>query len=325
MNKNEPIGDYQVLKRKPRSAEALELLKKVASQVKPILIKHGWKITTLYEFFPQNPNLLGINVNKGWQIKLRLRPQHDDTQFLEYHDILGTLLHEIVHIVRGPHDEMFYKKLEELWQETESLTASGYTGEGFYSQGQRLSTASSVPRYLSNQAAAAAAEKRLNMPTWMKPSGGRRLGSSSNSGSKLFKQLTPRELAARAAQKRLEDNVWCGGNVDTTCLSPASEKRKLDDVEKSVPTNPSAQPNPPQKRSRTIIDLTADDQQKEEKGWSCPSCTYSNDPIVLSCIICLQERPCTPAAKSTWTCPKCTLENDPQWLACNACAFVQLK
>ncbi|KAI8365556.1 WLM domain-containing protein [Blakeslea trispora] len=322
MNKNEPIGDYQVLKRKPRSAEALELLKKVASQVKPILIKYSWKITTLHEFFPQNPNLLGINVNKGWQIKLRLRPHHDETQFLEYHDILGTLLHEIVHIVRGPHDEMFYKKLEELWQETENLTASGYTGEGFYSQGQRLSLASSVPRHLSNQAAAAAAEKRLNKPSWMKPSGGKRLGSSSDSQSRLHQQLTPRELAARAAQKRLEDSVWCGGNVDTTPLSPSSEKRKLEDVERS--TSDQAH----QKRSRTMIDLTAEDQseqQQEEAGWSCPTCTYLNNPIVLSCLICLQERPKQAVIKTTWTCPQCTLENNPQWLTCNACAFVQLK
>lgn len=36
----------------------------------------------------------GMNVNRGWKVNLRLRPHYDDTQFLEYEDILGTLLHE---------------------------------------------------------------------------------------------------------------------------------------------------------------------------------------------------------------------------------------
>jgi hypothetical protein len=64
---NDPVKQYQALKKKPRSEEALQLLKRLASQVKPILIKHNWTIKNLCEFFPTNPNLLGeylrISVN----------------------------------------------------------------------------------------------------------------------------------------------------------------------------------------------------------------------------------------------------------------------
>ncbi|RCH92880.1 hypothetical protein CU098_006070 [Rhizopus stolonifer] len=308
MNKHKLIDDYQELKRKPKSKEALELLKKLASQVKPILSKHNWKITTLCEFFPENPNLLGINVNRGWQIKLRLRPHYDENQFLEYHDILGTLLHEIVHIVRGPHDEIFYKKLAELQQETEALMTSGYTGEGFYSKGHLLSSSSSVPRYLSNQAAASAAEKRLKMSKWMTPPGGKRLGGNSSHN----KHLSPAQLAAQAAQKRLQDKVWCGGSVDNKDQETTNKRRLVDS------------PVTIGKRSRVTIDLTADDQE-ENDDWACPTCTYLNNSIVLSCIMCFTERSYTPPQSDVWTCPQCELENEKKWQTCTACAFVYLR
>lgn len=56
---HDPVNQYQALKKKPRSEQALQLLKRLASQVKPILIKRNWSIKNLCEFFPTNPNLLG--------------------------------------------------------------------------------------------------------------------------------------------------------------------------------------------------------------------------------------------------------------------------
>lgn len=57
---NDLVKEYKVLAKKPRHDEALQLLKRLASQVKPILSKHSWTIKNLVEFFPTNPNLLGI-------------------------------------------------------------------------------------------------------------------------------------------------------------------------------------------------------------------------------------------------------------------------
>lgn len=56
---NDPVKEYKALVKKPRHAEALQLLKRLASQVKPVLINHNWTIKNLVEFFPTNPNLLG--------------------------------------------------------------------------------------------------------------------------------------------------------------------------------------------------------------------------------------------------------------------------
>lgn len=58
MNNNDPVKEYKVLK-KINSNEAMNILKRISSQVKPILIKRNWKIQHLCEFFPSNPNLLG--------------------------------------------------------------------------------------------------------------------------------------------------------------------------------------------------------------------------------------------------------------------------
>lgn len=40
-------------------------------QVRPIMQRHGWQVGALEEFMPQQPGLLGMNVNRGQRIKLR--------------------------------------------------------------------------------------------------------------------------------------------------------------------------------------------------------------------------------------------------------------
>jgi hypothetical protein len=53
------VLSYEHLKGHPRSNEALTLLQRIASLVKPIMRKHGWRLPVLAEFFPESPNLLG--------------------------------------------------------------------------------------------------------------------------------------------------------------------------------------------------------------------------------------------------------------------------
>lgn len=48
------------------------------------------------------------------------------------------MLHELTHNVRGPHDEVFFKQLDALWDEYEALQKSGYSGEGFLGKGNRV-------------------------------------------------------------------------------------------------------------------------------------------------------------------------------------------
>jgi hypothetical protein len=110
--------------------EARSLLEKVAYQVQPIMRKRSWTVKQLSEFVPKNPNLLGLNVNRGAEVKIRLRPHHSQDSFYDFNHILGTMLHELVHIVHGPHNAAFYKLLDELWEEAEDLMDKGIGGSG---------------------------------------------------------------------------------------------------------------------------------------------------------------------------------------------------
>ena len=53
------VLSYEHLKGLPRSDEALTLLRRIASLVKPIMRKNGWRLPVLAEFFPESANLLG--------------------------------------------------------------------------------------------------------------------------------------------------------------------------------------------------------------------------------------------------------------------------
>ena len=53
------VQTFTHLKDKPNADQALKLLQRTASLVKPIMRKHGWVLPVLSEFFPENPNLLG--------------------------------------------------------------------------------------------------------------------------------------------------------------------------------------------------------------------------------------------------------------------------
>lgn len=55
------VEAFTHLKNRPKSDQALPLLQRIASLVKPIMRKHKWKLPMLSEFFPDNPSLLGTS------------------------------------------------------------------------------------------------------------------------------------------------------------------------------------------------------------------------------------------------------------------------
>ncbi|KAF9908387.1 hypothetical protein EC991_009842 [Linnemannia zychae] len=238
------VSNFTCLTSKNNHEEAMRLLKKVATMVRPIMKAHNWKITTLAEFLA--PGLLGMNTNRGWKIQLCLRYHNDENRFLPWEDVLGTMLHELAHNIRGPHDTAFYKALDGLNDEYDKIVASGYTGEGFDATGQRLGTrhggfgpggvrlggaqGATLVTNGTRAAAVLAAEKRRQMYEMMLPSGGRKLGESDGGHGRL--ESTPRgfweqwhspgELAAMAAERRAKDQVWCGSSSSSTLSSTGS-------------------------------------------------------------------------------------------------------
>ncbi len=88
------VAEYQHENHRPREAEALHMLRKIASLVKPIMRQRGWRVGVLKEFWPEEKNLLGLNVNAGQNICLRLRYAGDERQFMPLERVTDTMLHE---------------------------------------------------------------------------------------------------------------------------------------------------------------------------------------------------------------------------------------
>lgn len=65
MSSNVFVERFMHIKEMPREKEALALLQRVASLVKPIMRKHGWVLPILAEFYPENPGLLGESTLTG--------------------------------------------------------------------------------------------------------------------------------------------------------------------------------------------------------------------------------------------------------------------
>lgn len=209
--------------------------------------KHGYRISKLAEFYPEmEPNLLGLNTSFPGSsslpiIQLRLRHPTNPSRFLEYEQVVQTMLHELTHCRHGPHDDKFWKLFKSLQEELNTLRFSGYTGEGFLGRGEQLG---SVPKGLSaheaKKRAREAAERRrkgdqgrgrilgsgtLGPIRWLiedvpgghsflKPKDGKRSAGGSRGGSvpnrtnsapPLSPYATPQQVAAEAALKRNKD------------------------------------------------------------------------------------------------------------------------
>lgn len=202
------VWEIRALKRMPETEKAHKMLEKIAKQVQPIMHKHKWRVKLLSEMNPTNPALLGLNVGAGIHVKLRLRRPNRESDFYPFDQVLDTMLHELCHNAHGPHNASFYKLWDELRKECEELMAKGITGsgEGFDLPGKRLGGNSRQPPLSSlRKTALAAAEKRSQLGTLL-PSGPNRIGGD----SVIMKALSPVQAAAMAAERRLQDDLWCG-------------------------------------------------------------------------------------------------------------------
>lgn len=171
---------YEHLSGLERGDAALTMLRKIASVVKPIMRKRGWRVQVLAEFLPPEQNLLGLNINKGYKICIRLRYHNNPDLFLPFEECVDTMLHELSHNVWGDHDSNFHKLWEELRDEHEVLVRKGYTGEGFLGSGNRLGGSygrPQLPAHELRRLARESAEKRKQQGT-LSAGSGQRLGGA---------------------------------------------------------------------------------------------------------------------------------------------------
>ena len=130
------VESFTYLKGRAKQHEALPLLQRIASLVKPVMRNHGWKLPVLAEFFPENESLVGSctimskatvyyllpsnrieyvslippklllsfmsfrpDVNGGQKILLRLRPPWAPDTFYDEEQLVLVMLHEVLYMV----------------------------------------------------------------------------------------------------------------------------------------------------------------------------------------------------------------------------------
>ncbi|KAJ6520355.1 WLM domain-containing protein [Mycena sanguinolenta] len=341
------VKSFAVLKGRPKEERALPMLQRIASLVKPIMRKHGWVLPVLSEFFPAQDDLIGLNVNAGQKILLRLRPAHAPDTFFEEEEVVQTMLHELTHNVHGPHDEKFYKFLSGLQDEYDALQRSGYAGEGFFSKGQKLGVSHNLPPHLARAKALEAAEKRRKA--------GLMMGNGGRLGGRIDASLTPRELAARAAERRARDEKACGsGDIAHQEADKAAKESETHDAidltldsdeddsdviivgpskvaipqSKKAAASTAARPTPvavkvESKSVRPRPAATPPPAKKSRSEWTCRTCTLINSAMALQCDACLTVRP--PDDLIGWACYACGETGMPKdFWTCRACGTVKL-
>lgn len=214
IQKNPHIGTVAVLQSKPGKENALRMLKEIAYNVSFLMKEERFKVKQLVEFYPRDRTLLGMNVNRGMKIMLRLRDPLDEFQFLSMECIMGTMLHELTHNIHGAHDRKFYEKLDQLSGRQWTIEQLGLF-DNFIGAGTKLGI-----------------KPKGTFPLTKR--GERRLGSSSSKKNVRGVARSPREMAAIAAKKRYEDSKSCGNPVTMASLVPASNELEvvvIDDIE----------------------------------------------------------------------------------------------
>lgn len=251
LKEHEPLfNSYEHLQGLPRGDDALIMLRKVASLVKPIMRKRGWKVQILAEFLPPEANLLGLNINKGFKICIRLRYHNHPDLFLPLEQVVDTMLHELSHNVFGEHDSKFHRLWDELRDEWETLTRKGYTGEGFLSKGKRLGGGPVPPPHEMRRRARASAEQRQQQNKLSKGSG-QRLGG------------TPLHLQGQDVRQIIADQITRRNTISKGCGSGRNDATKLSDQSANNSFKTKAEED--DANNRAIMEALYDLIQEEEE------------------------------------------------------------
>ncbi|KAJ5925557.1 hypothetical protein N7454_008196 [Penicillium verhagenii] len=314
------ISEYRHEKKRPREAEALFILRKVASMVKPIMRQRYWKVGSLCEFYPSQKNLLGLNVNGGPKNLPEITKQ-----FLPLEQIADTMLHELCHIVHGPHNRDFHALWNQLRDEHEELVIKGYTGEGFLSQGKRLGGAR-IPLDEARRQARATAEKRRILAK----NSGKRLG-----GAPVLRGTDMRKVRADAAQRRVEVLNGCASGTDREAELVEEESRngfrtkaEEDDANEEAILQAFIELIQEEEREKYGSSYVPPSQENPAgpRTEPCSSRTSAKDTAKS---LLAQASANTPSSSTSannssydaaWTCPMCTLENPSNFLCCDVCA-----
>lgn len=189
INENvDKFGAIYVLSNHP---QLKNLLLKAAQQCSVMMKRRGLYVDELREMtynheHESDRTLYGYNEVYGERHTIYIRLRWNENTFLEYHTILGTLLHELVHNTIHDHSSAFHKLLEEY--ENEVI-------DGNYAHKSRVS---------ANACRLGGRVKTGSKRIILAEAAEKRRGTTNVLGGNK-KKMTPREACAAAAEKRLNN------------------------------------------------------------------------------------------------------------------------
>lgn len=236
------IAKIASLKKYDDKEYAKSLLHDIAKMVAPIMHENNFKVGLLCEMFPKSGNLLGLNVNKGQKIMLRLRYHSNYRLFLPVGDIVGTMLHELTHNLYGPHNDDFYKFLDKLKERFEEIQYNPQLVKGYVCEENKVGGGLSFSGYRSIR------QKRLEVLG----KGKYKAESNRLGGAKIQQKdaTTLRRLAFEAAERRLADSKACNSKEMPTA-EPGEDELDIEVIDLTSEETPAPKPSIPLKEDST--------------------------------------------------------------------------
>jgi hypothetical protein len=291
LNSLNKVWEVKALNHLNRSNEALALLNRIAHAVAPVMKRRKWKVLILKEFYPNQDGLLGMNVNKGQSILIRLRPPWNKNEFYGWEHVMGTMIHELTHMEIGPHNSDFYRLMDEIADEVDKDELSNINpNNGVTKNNNNNNSFDGVGHKLGGRQVAIEKD-RLNKAKVIADATMKRLKNiqlTNGSGQKLssasFKPQTKdqlRQMAVIAAERRLRDDQACRHGQNHDSIVPKSKPK--DSTSSSSSSSLPFQPNP-------IPIPIPTTNLHDEDVWMCALCDSINAMSNTNCSFCSSSR-----------------------------------
>lgn len=273
----------------PNPALAKDLLERLRLTTAKVVENRKWRVPVLKEFYPKNRSLLGLNVNRGKSIMIRLREGHDQMTFLPWESVLGTLVHELTHNEIGEHSAEFYKTMEKIYDEVDATSSS---------MGSLWGPRIPAPKYMFDGKSA-------------------KVGGGTLAKTVGVDSSNVRQLAAEAAMRRLgqiNSSAQVLGGIGSGSAKSrkelfleAEERRRSDERLGGQGCSVVKAPLPCNGASRvTVVAGEADAQLREDLGpaewrWVCQVCTEENTSQGVSRVNPIQRAGSSKSSSSSST------------------------